>query len=373
MVKITLRSLMLIALGSLCTKPVVAMHNPKSSVDEAEANARFLIFQLNQPADSAQAAVQTIPAQTTAVASAAPSTPITTAFTSMVTASCDDSDDESERKIIAEKAFDTMTQTAKDAKLLQLMKSGRFEEAEKVLLAGANVNAVDRSGDTALMHAVNQGNEKMVTMLLNRKDTDLYALNKAGDGVLHHAVNNGDVMMVDLLINAGINVNSVDGDGWSALQRALSSLNQNQAVIERLLNTKGIDLDNRNMHNDTALHHCFYHGDIDNFKLLIAFGADPETVQLFAHAPDLSHGNKAAMQNILADIDHFDDYLTDEDKKYIDEVRKLQNFNKLRLQAFKKYNNASKASVFKIVQNRQIGQKGNFVLKSHRQSAENKK
>ncbi|MCK4543427.1 MAG: ankyrin repeat domain-containing protein, partial [Spirochaetales bacterium] len=69
-------------------------------------------------------------------------------------------------------AVDTLTP-------LQALKDGQFEEARLLIEKGADFNAVDNDGRTALMFAL-QNNQTEIARLLIQKGADLYAENNHG-------------------------------------------------------------------------------------------------------------------------------------------------------------------------------------------------
>lgn len=91
------------------------------------------------------------------------------------------------------------------AQLVESVKSGDVAGTERLLQAGADVNARDAEGSTLLMLAS-------------------YA---------------GDLAMVNALITAGAEVNTQDERGWSALSRAVYNAEQNRGfadVVQALIN-----------------------------------------------------------------------------------------------------------------------------------------
>lgn len=99
--------------------------------------------------------------------------------------------------------------------------AGDFAETAKRLLeAGAEVDAVDEFGDTALSLAVYTGQAGMVKILLaSRADKD----GVRGDGKpLANAAANGRTAIAKILIDAGADVNARGDDGYTPLFWAVS-------------------------------------------------------------------------------------------------------------------------------------------------------
>jgi len=125
---------------------------------------------------------------------------------------------------------------------------GRTEVVELLIEAGANVNAKDKNGDTALMYAANspgymtQGSCKgyligwidyhdqaiwisryniQTVRLLIAAGADVNAKDEDGNTALMIATSRGHVRTVELLIEAGADVNAKDKNGRTALMIAV--------------------------------------------------------------------------------------------------------------------------------------------------------
>ncbi|EMD88580.1 hypothetical protein COCHEDRAFT_1181709 [Bipolaris maydis C5] len=94
-----------------------------------------------------------------------------------------------------------------------------------------SVNMKDRSGKTALHRAVNQGNEVIVRLLLD-KGADLEAKDKIGRTALDRAVDLGNEVVVRLLLDRRADLKAKDKFGKTALHRAVD---QGSEVVVRLL------------------------------------------------------------------------------------------------------------------------------------------
>jgi uncharacterized protein len=84
------------------------------------------------------------------------------------------------------------------------IKQGAVGELERLLVAGADVNARDEHGQTGLMIAVMAGHSPAVEWLIGQR-ADLDHTAKYGLSALMLAVINGHVNLVRLLVRAGAN------------------------------------------------------------------------------------------------------------------------------------------------------------------------
>ncbi|GFR94249.1 B-cell lymphoma 3 protein [Elysia marginata] len=111
-----------------------------------------------------------------------------------------------------------------------------FTEAVELLLkSGADVNAVDCSGSSAIHMAV-QGRSTPILRLLMEKCPDVQLNNRNIDGLtpLHTAVDNGDLEQAELLLSHGADIDVTDGkSGRTPLFRAAES--NHKPMVELLL------------------------------------------------------------------------------------------------------------------------------------------
>ena len=164
---------------------------------------------------------------------------------------------------------------ANDQLLKAIQVGGNLEEVKALLDQGANVNAADKTGTTALMLAAKQGNSDIVNTLLakgaNINATDNYgrtALKVAAKSTyseientlkvrkataeLMLAVKNGDLNKVNtLLADRVADVNVADKTGTTALM--LAAKHGTSDIVNTLLD-RGANIDAADYRGRTALH-----------------------------------------------------------------------------------------------------------------------
>jgi ankyrin repeat protein len=128
----------------------------------------------------------------------------------------------------------------------------KINKVRVLLRRGANVNAKNEHGDTALILASSRGYVGVVRALLNHDGVDVNIQGCDGDTALIGATRNGHSHVVcDLLNHDGVDVNIKDCAGYTALIEACIS--GHLEVVRALLNHKGVDVNIENNHGYTAL------------------------------------------------------------------------------------------------------------------------
>jgi len=97
--------------------------------------------------------------------------------------------------------------------------AGNAELVQIMLARGADPNAIDNSGRSALINAAWRGRKKIVELLLE-KGTDLTIRDREGLSAINWAGVNGHSDVIYLLGKAGANLNSRDNDNLTPLMRA---------------------------------------------------------------------------------------------------------------------------------------------------------
>jgi hypothetical protein len=93
---------------------------------------------------------------------------------------------------------------------------GHEEVARLLIENGAGINAKDNRERTALHLAAEKRHEAVARLLIG-KEADITAKDNRGGTVLHVAVENGDERMARLLIERGADINAKDNREWTAL------------------------------------------------------------------------------------------------------------------------------------------------------------
>ncbi|XP_037037865.1 putative ankyrin repeat protein RF_0381 [Bradysia coprophila] len=113
------------------------------------------------------------------------------------------------------------------------------DRVKDLLEKGANINARDEDGDTALMNASNNGRYETVKFLIEN-GADVNATDTNGKTPLMFASAFDNSRIIKLLVDNGANINATDNSGWSALIYA--AFDGRERSVRALLR-KGADAD----------------------------------------------------------------------------------------------------------------------------------
>lgn len=173
-----------------------------------------------------------------------------------------------------------------------------LSEVRRYIQLGANVNASDAKGNTALNIASGEGKALIVRYLLqNRANANIR--DKKGRAALHLAVNQTQASVVEILVDYGACLNIQDNDGNTPLHAAIIA--NNISAAQTLLKN-GAPVNAQNFYGNTPLHIA---ANIERFSnahtmsiLLLDFGADP-TISNGRELPALSYSRIMRNQNLL--------------------------------------------------------------------------
>jgi ankyrin repeat protein len=155
--------------------------------------------------------------------------------------------------------------------LMQAVQAGDLPTTRKLIAKGENVNSADKDGNTPLQVAASRGDEKMTRLLLDA-GADINARSKGpiDRTALHDAAYTGNGPTVQVLLSAGARVNDVADGGWTPLMIAM--LYGRPDVVEALL-AGGADVNVRSPSGWTALKEARMRGHAEIAERLLRAGA----------------------------------------------------------------------------------------------------
>jgi len=140
-----------------------------------------------------------------------------------------------------------------------------------IVLAVACLALAACDKNTPLMDKVVAGDKAAVSELI-AKGADVNAKNNYGWTALSHAARAGNAQLVKLLLEHGADVNSRDQSGWTPLMRAAM---KGHVDVVRVLLEHGAEVNVREKGEAwTALHWAAARGHTEVVKLLLSHGAD---------------------------------------------------------------------------------------------------
>ncbi|XP_063965477.1 E3 ubiquitin-protein ligase MIB2-like isoform X1 [Lytechinus pictus] len=158
--------------------------------------------------------------------------------------------------------------TCDDKSPLQLAVYGGFLDVAKLLIAaGADLDATDDDGDTALMFSV-YGNHPEIVKFLLQKEANVNIVNNERRSALHQAVTRSYIECIKILLDYNINLNIQDNFGDTALHDAISG--QSKSILSLLLTKGGINFRLSNKREFNTLQWAAMKGNINAVTKILA-------------------------------------------------------------------------------------------------------
>jgi len=159
-----------------------------------------------------------------------------------------------------------------NATLMEAAKTGVMDALKQALNAGAEINAKDILGKTALMIAARNGHTECLNALL-AKGADINATHEGGWTALMFAARWGHTECLNaLLAKDGVDIHAKDILGKTALM--IAARNGHTECLNAL-NEKGADVHAQTKGKQTALMFAAQNGYTNCLELLLANNADP--------------------------------------------------------------------------------------------------
>ena len=163
---------------------------------------------------------------------------------------------------------------------IQLLDASELDNVDQVkdlLAQGADLNAQDEEGWTALMVAADYGREKVAEHLLSLPTIDTEVREEVlGCTALLWAAGVGQLRLVMMLLQHGANPGAVSNLGVTALMAAAK--NGREEVAGYLLSLPSTDMEAKCEYEATALLYAARGGHLHIFQLLLHSGANIEAV-----------------------------------------------------------------------------------------------
>ncbi|WP_049788818.1 ankyrin repeat domain-containing protein [Paenibacillus sp. Y412MC10] len=186
-----------------------------------------------------------------------------------------------------------------DRQLIESAEQGNTEQVRQLLQSGANIDATDEQGRTAVMAATYRNHVDTVDALI-QAGADINIRDHQLNNVFLYAGAEGMLDILRLAIDADADVTLTNRFGGTALIPA--SDRGHVEIVQELLTRTSVDVNHINNLNWTALLEAVILGDgSENYqrivKLLLDHGADPELPDGNGVTP-LQHAQERGYQEI---------------------------------------------------------------------------
>ena len=175
--------------------------------------------------------------------------------------------------------------------LLEAARTFDQDAAMRLVLDGADVDAAENDGTTALHWAAHAGSDALVVALLDA-GADPNVVNRYGLTPLQAAAEGGHEVSVVALLDAGADASAVLPEGETVLMTAARS--GNLVVLQALLD-HGVDIEARDsFYGETALIWATVENHAAAVEMLVAHGADVD-----AASTEIDYPTRRAGQSVL--------------------------------------------------------------------------
>ena len=187
--------------------------------------------------------------------------------------------------------------------LLIACMNGQNDAINVLLEAGADTNITQTDGHTCLHKAVNANCGKHTVQAIIDHRADVNAINKDNETALLIACMDGKIDAINVLLEAGADTNITETDGYTCLHKAVNA-NCAKQTVQTIID-HGADVNATSKYNETALLIACMNGKIDAINVLLKAGADTNIAQTDGytclHKAVNANCDKRAVQAI---IDH---------------------------------------------------------------------
>lgn len=168
--------------------------------------------------------------------------------------------------------------------LLHAIWNGNVAVVKTLLKAGARLDVTDIIGGTPLFYAMSYRREAIVKLLLEHGATPI-SENKMATELFFSAVEKDDVQVVQLFLDSGFDIESRGRDNQTPLSLALKMGHRD--ILQVLLD-QGANIEVKDEFGLTPLHSAVVHGDVDQVQFFLNNGADLDPVDPKNKTPLLS-------------------------------------------------------------------------------------
>ena len=172
-------------------------------------------------------------------------------------------------------------QAAKDKFMDAMSNPDDFETLKSLLNSGVPVDMKDEAGRTAAMEMARMGALDQLKFLVG-KGANLAAVDNSGNDALFWAISGRQAAVIDYLLAFSANVNAVNDDGSTELERAITRTGD-PAIVGTLI-SRGARIDIRDNQGENAALYAALANRNAILAMLVKIGADPNVKDMFGRS-----------------------------------------------------------------------------------------
>ena len=190
----------------------------------------------------------------------------------------------------------------KQTAIMLACEKGDVHAINVLLKNRADLNIANADGDTCLHVVARRDHSKDVIHSMIKHGANVNAKNKFNETPLMKANKNGYIDVTKELLNAGADHKLLDGFGDTWIHRAIDG-GYRQELIRTMID-HGADVNAMNKHNETAFMTACKKGNVDAIKLLFSVGTNPniknDDGQTWIHHTVIGNWSREVLQVVMS-------------------------------------------------------------------------
>ena len=192
----------------------------------------------------------------------------------------------------------SMTQEEIDDAFLEALRKDNVAEMEKLMAAGATIDAVDRTtGYSPVTIATLRNNPEALNLLIEA-GADITVVDRKDNTLLHHAAYGNSIEVATILLEEGKIELELERELYGFTPLLVAAFQGNVEMVEMLIE-HGADIEAFDDWEDTPINVAAWNGKLDVVQKLVELGANPDHANTNGNTA-LSHSQSQGHEEIEA-------------------------------------------------------------------------